>query len=67
VVCPGSIWTPLIPVSFTAEEVETFGTDTPFKRSGQPYELAPIYVYLASDDSSYVTGQTHFVNGGTMI
>ncbi|USB33726.1 SDR family oxidoreductase [Paenibacillus sp. YPG26] len=66
-VAPGPIWTPLIPSSFTAEEVSTFGTDTPMKRAGQPYELAPAYVYLASSDSSYVTGETIHVNGGDMV
>ncbi|MDU3349313.1 MAG: SDR family oxidoreductase, partial [Clostridium sp.] len=49
------------------EEVATFGSDTPMKRAGEPYELAPAYVYLASDDSSYVTGQVIHVNGGTMV
>ncbi|MNM92981.1 General stress protein 39 [compost metagenome] len=66
-VAPGPIWTPLIPSSFTAEEVSTFGTDTPMNRAGQPYELAPAYVYLASSDSSYVTGETIHVNGGSMV
>lgn len=63
-VAPGPIWTPLIPSSFSAERVATFGTDTPMRRAGQPFELAPTYVYLASDDSRYVTGQTLHVNGG---
>ncbi|MDE5413335.1 SDR family oxidoreductase [Alkalihalobacterium chitinilyticum] len=66
-VAPGPIWTPLIPSSFSAEEVKTFGTDVPLKRPGQPFELAPSYVYLASDDSKYVTGQVLHVNGGTMV
>lgn len=66
-VAPGPIWTPLIPSSFSAERVTTFGTDTPMKRAGQPFELAPAYVYLASDDSKYVTGQTLHVNGGDFI
>ncbi|OQM44677.1 NAD(P)-dependent oxidoreductase [Anoxybacillus sp. UARK-01] len=65
-VAPGPIWTPLIVSSFSADRVKTFGTDTPMRRAGQPYELAPTYVYLASDDSSYVTGQVLHVNGGTM-
>ncbi|UFJ39868.1 SDR family oxidoreductase [Brevibacillus humidisoli] len=65
-VAPGPIWTPLIPSSFSAQQVATFGTETPMKRAGQPYELAPAYVYLASEDSSYVTGQIIHVNGGTM-
>lgn len=66
-VAPGPIWTPLIPASFSAEEVEIFGTDVPLKRPGQPFELAPAYLYLASDDSRYVTGQILHVNGGTMV
>ncbi|PAD68985.1 NAD(P)-dependent oxidoreductase [Bacillus sp. 7586-K] len=63
-VAPGPIWTPLIPSSFSAEEVAIFGLDTEMKRAGQPFELAPTYVYLASDDSRYVTGQVLHVNGG---
>ncbi|MEK3732242.1 MULTISPECIES: SDR family oxidoreductase [Paenibacillus] len=67
-VAPGPIWTPLIPASFPAEDVAVFGTETPMKRAGQPYELAPAFVYLASAiDSSYVTGQTLHVNGGNMV
>ncbi|PYI56203.1 SDR family oxidoreductase [Paenibacillus flagellatus] len=66
-VAPGPIWTPLIPSTFPAERVATFGTDTPMKRAGQPFELAPTYVYLASDDSRYVTGETLHVNGGDFI
>ncbi|WP_085520708.1 SDR family oxidoreductase [Tuberibacillus sp. Marseille-P3662] len=66
-VAPGPIWTPLIPSSFSVEQVETFGLDTPMKRAGQPFELAPAYVYLASDDSRYVTGQVIHVNGGQMV
>lgn len=66
-VAPGPIWTPLIPSSFSAEKVTTFGLDTPMKRAGQPFELAPAYVYLASKDSSYVTGQVIHVNGGQMV
>lgn len=65
-VAPGPIWTPLIVSSYSAEHVKTFGLDTPMKRAGQPFELAPTYIYLASDDSSYVTGQVLHVNGGTM-
>ncbi|WP_271853556.1 SDR family oxidoreductase [Planococcus maritimus] len=64
-VAPGPIWTPLIPASFPEEEVEGFGSNTPLGRPGQPEELAPGYVYLASDDSSYVTGQVLHINGGT--
>lgn len=67
-VAPGPIWTPLIPSSFTAEEVETFGADVLLKRAGQPFEVAPAYLYLAcNDDSNYVTGQTIHVNGGNII
>lgn len=65
-VAPGPIWTPLIVSSYSAEYVKTFGLETPMKRAGQPYELAPTYVYLASDDSSFVTSQVLHVNGGIM-
>jgi NAD(P)-dependent dehydrogenase (short-subunit alcohol dehydrogenase family) len=66
-VAPGPIWTPLIPSAFTAEEVTTFGTEVPMRRPGQPFELAPAYVLLASDDSSYISGQILFVNGGSIV
>ncbi len=66
-VAPGPIWTPLIPGSFSKEDVEIFGSDVPLKRAGQPFEVAGAYLYLASDDSRYVTGQTIHVNGGTII
>jgi NAD(P)-dependent dehydrogenase (short-subunit alcohol dehydrogenase family) len=66
-VAPGPIWTPLIVSSFNAAKVPTFGSNTPMMIAGQPYELAPAYVYLASEDSSYVTGQVIHVNGGTMV
>lgn len=66
-VAPGPIWTPLIPASFNKKKVDSFGADTPMKRPGQPKEVAPAYVYLASDDSSYVTGQMIHVNGGTIV
>ena len=66
-VAPGPIWTPLIPSSFSAEDVQTFGLETPMKRAGQPFELAPAYVYLASNDSRYVSGQVIHINGGTMV
>lgn len=66
-VAPGPVWTPLIPSSFTAEEVQKFGKDVPLARPAQPFELAPVYVYLASGDSSYVSGQVLHVNGGTMV
>ncbi|MCR2803884.1 SDR family oxidoreductase [Paenibacillus soyae] len=65
-VAPGPIWTPLIVSTFPAEMVRKFGLLRPMKRAGQPFELAPTYVYLASDDSSYVTGQVLHVNGGTI-
>lgn len=61
-VAPGRIWTPLIPSSFSADAVTIAGN--PMQRQGQPFELAPTYVYLASDDSRFVTGQTLHVNGG---
>ncbi|MCR6106024.1 SDR family oxidoreductase [Salipaludibacillus agaradhaerens] len=66
-VAPGPIWTPLIPASFPAEQVGQFGTDSPMGRPGQPAELAPAYVYLASGDSTYVSGQVIHVNGGQIV
>jgi len=66
-VAPGPIWTPLIPSTFDEQEVAKFGSDVPMKRAGQPDELAPAYVYLASEDSSYVAGQVLHVNGGTIV
>ncbi|MFC4779567.1 SDR family oxidoreductase [Paenibacillus sp. GCM10023252] len=66
-VAPGPIWTPLIPSTFDAESTSTFGSDTPMQRAGQPFELAPAYVYLACEDSSYVTGQFIHVNGGEVV
>ncbi|MFC4713283.1 SDR family oxidoreductase [Planococcus dechangensis] len=66
-VAPGPIWTPLIPASFGAEKVDKQGGDTPMERRGQPSEVAPAYVYLASQDSSYVTGQAIHINGGDFI
>lgn len=66
-VAPGPIWTPLQPASYPADYIMTLGSDTPMKRAGQPVELAPTYVYLASDDSTYVTGQILHVNGGYYI
>jgi len=65
-VAPGPIWTPLIPATFKPAEVKNFGRDTPMKRAGQPSEVAPAYVFLASADSSYITGQIIHVNGGEM-
>jgi NAD(P)-dependent dehydrogenase (short-subunit alcohol dehydrogenase family) len=66
-IAPGPIWTPLIPATFSAERVKTFGGETPMKRAGQPFELAPAYVFLASDDSAYMSGQVLHVNGGEMV
>ncbi|WP_312680165.1 SDR family oxidoreductase [Stutzerimonas nitrititolerans] len=66
-VAPGPIWTPLIPSTFDADKVAEFGANVPLKRPGQPEEVAPAYVYLASNDSSYVTGQVIHVNGGTVV
>lgn len=66
-VAPGPIWTPLIPSTFPADQVAEFGSTTPMGRAGQPYELAASYVFLASNDSSYVSGQMIHVNGGTVI
>jgi NAD(P)-dependent dehydrogenase (short-subunit alcohol dehydrogenase family) len=63
-VAPGPIWTPLIPASFPAEEVKTFGTSVPMKRPGQPNEVAPAFLFLACEDSRYMTGQTIHVDGG---
>ena len=66
-VAPGPIWTPLIPSTFPTEKVETFGSNVPLKRAGQPEEVAPSYLFLASDDSSYMTGQVLHPNGGTVV
>lgn len=66
-VAPGPVWTPLIPASFPAEKVAEFGTSVPLGRAGQPDEIAPCYVFLASDDSSYMTGQVLHPNGGELI
>lgn len=66
-VAPGPIWTPLIPSTFDAKTVSEFGGAQPMKRPGQPEELAPAYVYLASDDSSYVSGQVIHINGGEVV
>ena len=66
-VAPGPVWTPLIPSTFPAKEVETFGSDVALGRAGQPEEIAPSYVFLASDDSSYMTGQILHPNGGTIV
>jgi NAD(P)-dependent dehydrogenase (short-subunit alcohol dehydrogenase family) len=66
-VAPGPIWTPLIVSSFDEEKIEKFGQETPMKRGGQPSEVAPAYVFLASDDASYITGQVIHVNGGEVV
>jgi NAD(P)-dependent dehydrogenase (short-subunit alcohol dehydrogenase family) len=66
-VAPGPIWTPLIPATMPEEKVKQFGQDTPMQRAGQPEEVATSYVFLASDDSSYITGQVMHVNGGTIV
>ncbi|MCY0881160.1 MAG: SDR family oxidoreductase, partial [Firmicutes bacterium] len=66
-VAPGPIWTPLIPSTFTAEQVKVFGQETPLKRAGQPAEVAPAYVFLASTESSYITGQVIHPNGGEIV
>ncbi|EDK72521.1 short-chain dehydrogenase/reductase SDR [candidate division TM7 genomosp. GTL1] len=66
-VAPGPIWTPLIPSTFPEENIERFGKDTPMQRPGQPEEVAASFVFLASDDSSYISGQTIHPNGGSVI
>jgi NAD(P)-dependent dehydrogenase (short-subunit alcohol dehydrogenase family) len=66
-VAPGPIWTPLIPSTFPAEKVESFGADVSMQRAGQPEEVAPSYVFLASDDSSYMSGQVLHPNGGEIV
>lgn len=66
-VAPGPIWTPLIPATFKPAEVAKFGTDVPMKRAGQPSEVGPAYVFLASSDASYITGQIIHVNGGELV
>jgi hypothetical protein len=66
-VAPGPIWTPLIPATMPHEKVECFGAQVPMKRPGQPRELAPVYVMLASDEASYVSGATVAVTGGKPI
>ncbi|WP_109689772.1 SDR family oxidoreductase [Tumebacillus permanentifrigoris] len=66
-VAPGPIWTPLIPASFDAEDVGKFGSEVPMDRPGQPVEVAPSFLFLASDDSSYMTGQVLHPNGGAVV
>jgi NAD(P)-dependent dehydrogenase (short-subunit alcohol dehydrogenase family) len=66
-IAPGPIWTPLIVATFTEEKIRKFGKETAMERAGQPAEVAPAYVFLAADDSSYITGQVIHVNGGEII
>ncbi len=66
-VAPGPIWTPLIPSTFPEDQVKSFGAQVPMKRAGQPEEVAPSYVFLASDDSSYMSGQVLHPNGGKVV
>lgn len=66
-VAPGPIWTPLIPSTFDAEHVKNFGQDTPMGRAGQPAEVAPAFVFLASEDASYISGQVIHPNGGYVL
>ncbi|WP_324674866.1 SDR family oxidoreductase [Hymenobacter sp. GOD-10R] len=66
-VAPGPIWTPLIPASFPPDKVAEFGKDVPMKRPGQPSEVAPAYVFLASEDASYISGQAIHPNGGSVL
>jgi NAD(P)-dependent dehydrogenase (short-subunit alcohol dehydrogenase family) len=66
-VAPGPIWTPLIPATFLADEVSTFGSDSPLGRAGEPWECAECFVFLASDAASYFTGQVLHPNGGEII
>ena len=63
-VAPGPIWTPLIPATFSAERVETFGADTPLERAGQPDEVAPSFIFLASEGGTYMTGHVLHPDGG---
>lgn len=66
-VAPGPVWTPLIPSTFPEDHVEKFGSDVPMGRPGQPSEVAPAYVFLACNESSYITGQIIHVNGGEIV
>lgn len=66
-VAPGPVWTPLIPASFDKEKVAAFGNQVPMKRPGQPSEMGPAYVYLACEESSYMSGQTLHLNGGVIL
>jgi NAD(P)-dependent dehydrogenase (short-subunit alcohol dehydrogenase family) len=66
-VAPGPVWTPLIVSSFSPEKVAEFGKNVPMQRAAQPAELAPAYVFLASADSSYMSGQVLHLNGGVIV
>jgi NAD(P)-dependent dehydrogenase (short-subunit alcohol dehydrogenase family) len=66
-VAPGPVWTPLIVSSFDEKKIKSFGSETAMKRAGQPSELGPAYVFLASDDASFITGQVIHVNGGEVV
>lgn len=66
-VAPGPVWTPLIPSTFDEDSVEKFGASTPLGRPGQPAEMGPAYVYLACEDSSFMTGQVLHLNGGSVV
>jgi NAD(P)-dependent dehydrogenase (short-subunit alcohol dehydrogenase family) len=66
-VAPGPIWTPLIPATFEPDHVAEHGAKAPMERAGQPNEVAPCYVFLASDEASYISGQVLHPNGGTVI
>lgn len=66
-VAPGPVWTPLIVSTFDEEKIKKFGSETAMKRAGQPSELGPAYVFLASDDASFITGQVIHVNGGEVV
>jgi NAD(P)-dependent dehydrogenase (short-subunit alcohol dehydrogenase family) len=66
-VAPGPIWTPLIPATMPEEEVASFGKDVPLGRPGQPEEITPCYLFLASDDASHMAGQVLHPNGGNVV
>jgi len=66
-VAPGPIWTPLIPASFEPERVAHHGASVPMQRPGQPNEVAPCYVFLASEEASYISGQVLHPNGGNVV
>jgi len=66
-VAPGPVWTPLVYSTFSKDKLKDFGKDTPLGRAGQPYEIASGFLFLASDDASYITGQTLHINGGHSV